>query len=54
MNATIITTTNPATGAISRTTVIHHFHVGLFLLAILATALICAGLRMIFWNKDSN
>jgi hypothetical protein len=52
----IISITNPATGAITRITVIHHvhFHWGLFLLAIVATALIVAGLRMLFWTKDSN
>ncbi len=48
--------TNAATGAITRITVIHHvhFHPGLFLLAMVATALIVAGLRMLFWTKDSN
>jgi hypothetical protein len=54
MNTTVITTTNPATGAITTTTVIHHFHYWLFILAILAVALICSGLRALFWNKDSN
>ena len=54
MNTTVIATTNPATGIITQTTIIHHFHYGLLLLAILATALICAGLRAVFWNKNSN
>ncbi|HVM62810.1 MAG TPA: hypothetical protein VMV72_18260 [Verrucomicrobiae bacterium] len=54
MNATVISSTNPVTGTISRTTIIHHFHYGWFLLALLATALICAGLRALFWQKDSN
>jgi tellurite resistance protein TehA-like permease len=56
MNTTVIATTNPATGTITQTTIIHHFHFhyGWFVLAILATALICSGLRAIFRNKDSN
>jgi hypothetical protein len=54
MNTTVITTTNPATGTITTTTIIHHFHYWLFILAILAVALICSGLRALFWNKDSN
>lgn len=56
MNTTVTVTTNPATGVITRTTIIHHvhFHYGWLLLAILAMALICSGLRLIFWNKDSN
>jgi hypothetical protein len=51
-----ISITNAATGAITRITVIHHAHfrVGLFLLALLAFALITIGLRMLFWTKDSN
>lgn len=54
MNTTVTATTNPATGTITQTVVIHHFHYGLLVLAILATALICVGLRAIFWNKNSN
>ncbi len=54
MNTTVIATTNPATGTITTTTVIHHFHYWLFILAILAVALVCSGLRALFWNKDSN
>jgi hypothetical protein len=56
MNTTVISTTNPATGIITRTTIIHHhqFHYWLFVLAILAIALICSGLRSIFWSKNSN
>jgi hypothetical protein len=55
---TIVTTNrNADTGAITmitRTTVISHthFHYGLLLLAILASALIACGLRMLFWRKD--
>jgi len=57
---TIVTTnTNADTGAITmitRTTIISHthFHYGLLLLAILASALIACGLRMLFWSKHSN
>ena len=54
MNTTVTATTNPVTGAITQTTIIHQFHYGLLLLSILATALICVGLRAIFWDKDSN
>ncbi|MGD1018195.1 MAG: hypothetical protein ABSA12_02635 [Verrucomicrobiia bacterium] len=56
MNTTVIATTNPATGTITTTTIIHHshFHYGWLLLALLATALISSGLRALFWNKDSN
>jgi hypothetical protein len=59
VTTTITTNTNPDTGAITmitRTTVVSHphFHYGLFLLAILASALIACGLRTLFWNKDSN
>jgi hypothetical protein len=48
--------TNAATGAITRITVIHHVHFnpGLFLLATVALALIALGLRLLFWNKNSN
>jgi len=57
---TIVTTNrNADTGAITmitRTTVFSHthFHYGLVLLAIGASALIVYGLRMLFWSKDSN
>jgi hypothetical protein len=54
MNTTVMTTTNSVTGVITTTTVIHHYHYGWLVLAILAMALVCAGLRAIFWNKDSN
>jgi endoglucanase Acf2 len=54
MNTTVIAATNPATGTITTTTIIHHFHYGWLILAVLAMALICSGLRAIFWNKDSN
>ena len=51
-----VSITNAATGAITQVTVIQHsrFHTGLFLLAMVALALIIAGLRMLFWSKDSN
>jgi len=56
MSPTVISTTNPATGVITTTTIISHshFHYGPLLLALLALALICSGLRGIFWNKNSN
>jgi endoglucanase Acf2 len=56
MNTTVIATTNPATGTITTITIVHqhHFHYGWFVLAVLAVALICSGLRALFWNKDSN
>jgi hypothetical protein len=56
MNPIVISTTNSTTGIITTTTVIphNHFHYGWLLLAILALALICSGLRGIFWNRDSN
>ena len=56
MGPTVISTTNPATGVITTTTILHpnHFHYGWLLLALLALALICSGLRAIFWNKNSN
>jgi hypothetical protein len=56
MNTTVIATTNAATGAITRITIVHqhHFHYGLLILALLAVAMICWGLRLIFWNKNSN
>jgi len=56
MDTTTISTTNPANGTITTITVIHHhhFHYWWFVLAIIAVALICSGLRMIFWSKDSN
>ncbi len=59
MNPTVISTTNPATGVITTTTIIshspaQHFHYGWLALALLALALICSGLRGIFWHKNSN
>jgi len=54
MYTTVTVATNPATGAITHMTVVHQFHYGLLIMAILATALICVGLRAVFWNKDSN
>jgi hypothetical protein len=56
MGPTVTTATNPATGVITTTTIMHpdHFHYGLLALALLALALICSGLRAIFWNKNSN
>ncbi len=56
MGPTVTSTTNPATGVITTTTILHpnHFHYGWLLLALLALALICSGLRAIFWNKNSN
>ena len=54
MNTTVIATTNPATGTITTITVIHHYHYGWLILAIVAMALVCAGLRALFWNKNSN
>ena len=54
MNTTVTITTNPATGIIIKTTVIHHYHYGWLILAVLALALISSGLRSIFWNKNSN
>jgi len=50
--------TNPNTGAITIVTktmiVQSHFHYGLLALAIVAAGLIAAGLRMLFWQKNSN
>jgi hypothetical protein len=54
MNATVTSITNPAAGTITTVTVIHHYHYGWLVLAILAMAFLCAGLRALFWNKDSN
>jgi len=54
MTTTVIATTNPATGTITETTIIHHSHYGWLILAIAAVALISWGLRALFWNKDSN
>jgi len=54
MNTTVTVTTNPVTGIITRTTIVHHFHYGWLILTIIAVALICSGLRIIFWNKNSN
>jgi len=56
MNTTVIIDTNPVTGTITTTTIIHHdnFHYGWLLLALLALALIGSGLRAMFWTKDSN
>jgi hypothetical protein len=59
VTTTVTTNTNPDTGAITmitKTAVVSHahFHYGLLLLAIIASALIACGLRMLFWSKDSN
>jgi hypothetical protein len=55
MDTTVISTTNPTTGTITTITTIHqhHFHYWWFILGIVAFALICSGLRAIFWSKDS-
>ena len=50
MNTTVITTTNPATGTITQTTIIHHYQFGWLILALIGVALICSGLRAIFWK----
>jgi hypothetical protein len=56
MSPTVITTTNPATGVVTTTTIISqpHFHYRWLFLALLALALICSGLRGIFWDKNSS